>query len=527
MISRYLKKSINFILTSYIFIIAVIYPLFMTSGGYSSIGNDKYNFYRTATLAMLVLVLIFVILFWLCNKKESPGGTASKIMQVFPLNGLQSFIWTQWAAIIFLAIAAVSWFFSSYRTTAWQGAAGWFIGLETLLFMVFTYFLISFLWKYYENIWLFFLAGSGITFILGILNRFSFYLFEFDLMAPHFISTLGNINWGAGYFSVMWPVGVGLYLFSGKRYQRYSAGVYTFIAMSYGIVQGADSAFLSFGAVFFLLFIICLGQWEKYGASYLELIMAWCLTCQFMRLVRVILPTRFNYGAEGIGGFLTDSNLSIYLLLLVIIPYLLTKTKADFFFRFINNRLTKKIVIFVPIVAILIFTILIIVNTITPNGIGLTEMAVFTYNENWGSSRGATWNLGVELFIRMNPVQKLIGLGPDCFSEYLYSFPDLISLSNEYFGMQLLKNAHNETLTTLVNVGILGTLAYFSIFVTFFVRFVKQGKANAIMYIPAVCVFSYVIHNMVSFGQILNLPFIFIIMGIGENSKITSKVRTY
>jgi O-antigen ligase len=124
--------------------------------------------------------------------------------------------------------------------------------------------------------------------------------------------------------------------------------------------------------------------------------------------------------------------------------------------------------------------------------------------------------MGIELYARMKPWQWLFGIGPDCFAEYLYSFPDLAGLCLDYFGGQLLKNAHNEILTMLVNIGVVGTAAYLGIFVTMFARLLANGANRPLLYIPALCVFSYLLHNMVSFTQILNLPFVILVMAAGE-----------
>jgi hypothetical protein len=433
---------------------------------------------------------------------------------------------TQWVITLFALLTTASWFFSSYRAVAFSGSQGWFIGLETILFLCLLYFLIGFLWRYHGNIWLCFLAGSGIAFILGILNRFSVYPLKFELMAPNFISTLGNINWVAGYFSVLWPIGAGLYLFGEKKHWRYAAGIYSVVAMGLGIVQGSESVFLSLAAVFFVLLVICLGRWEKYGRAYLELVIGWCTVCQLVRLVRVIFPGRFNYAVDDIGGFLTSSSFSIYLLLIVFIPYLLAVWKAGFlklhreqFIRLClkNKWLFRRIIIAVPFALLLLFLFLMIVNTIAPDGIlGLGGSSLFNYGDDWGNGRGAIWNLSIELFTRMSPAEKLIGVGADCFAEFLYGFPDLAAFCRERFGSQVLRNAHSEILTAFINFGVLGTAAYYGIFITFVVRFMKEGKMTAMSYIPALCVVSYLVHNIVSFGQILSLPFLFIVMGIGE-----------
>jgi hypothetical protein len=278
--------------------------------------------------------------------------------------------------------------------------------------------------------------------------------------------------------------------------------------------------------VFYILLLICLGRWEKYGAAYLELLIGWCLSSQLMRLLRIVLPGRFNYGVPDIGGYLTSTSLTIYLLLLMIIPYLLTKRKNAKFLRLINNQRLKKLAVFIPIAAIIFFVLILIINTAIAGGIwGLAGSSIFTYSDDWGSSRGATFNMGVKLLSRMDLVQILFGVGPDCYAEFLYSFPDLVAISAERFGNHILKNSHNEMLTMLVNKGVIGAAAYLSIFISLFARLIKRGITEPLLYIPVISIFSYLIHNIVSFSQILSLPYIFMVMAIGESYFISGKLR--
>lgn len=85
-------------------------------------------------------------------------------------------------------------------------------------------------------------------------------------------------------------------------------------------------------------------------------------------------------------------------------------------------------------------------------------------------------------------------------------------------------------LTSLVNLGVLGTIAFVGIFVTFYIRCMKRGKEDYIAYIFAVCVVCYFTNNLVSFAQLYNIPYLFLLLGIGgaylrefENESITKK----
>jgi O-antigen ligase len=195
--------------------------------------------------------------------------------------------------------------------------------------------------------------------------------------------------------------------------------------------------------------------------------------------------------------------LTLYLLVPLVALYVLTKLGKGWFLRLMDARLFKSFAAFLPPMAVIALAVL----------YGTGGLA---FGDDLSSGRGMTWRMGLQLFARMGPLQRLFGVGPDCFAEYLYSFPDLAALCNEYFGAQILKNAHNEMLTMLVNVGFAGAAAYLGIYAAAFARLLKKGADRPLLYTPALCIISYLLHNMVSFTQILNLPFVLLIMAIGE-----------
>lgn len=104
---------------------------------------------------------------------------------------------------------------------------------------------------------------------------------------------------------------------------------------------------------------------------------------------------------------------------------------------------------------------------------------------------------------------------------YLYTLPDLAKSVIKQFDGARLTNAHNEWLTVLVNQGILGLICYGGIFTSAVFRYIYLAEKNCenskkYMYIFGISAFAYMIHNIVSFQQILSTPFIFLMMGMGE-----------
>ena len=120
------------------------------------------------------------------------------------------------------------------------------------------------------------------------------------------------------------------------------------------------------------------------------------------------------------------------------------------------------------------------------------------------------------MFREMSPVQKLFGVGADGFGAFAYATPKIQAGLYNYFGDSILTNAHCEILTNLINLGIVGTAVYISVFVTFVARCFKRGEVDAYACISALCVICYFVNNVISFAQVLSIPYLFLIMGMGE-----------
>lgn len=148
------------------------------------------------------------------------------------------------------------------------------------------------------------------------------------------------------------------------------------------------------------------------------------------------------------------------------------------------------------------------------------------FDMNWGNGRGASAYITYSILKSFNLRELLIGVGPDCFFSCICTNPELLALMNSYFTLPL-TNAHIEPLTLLVNTGFIGTIAYYSIFIMHILLIKKEDSSfdspsfiiHIITNVTAVC---YLLHNLVSFQQILNLPLVFIILGMCNINKIST-----
>lgn len=516
------KKAGNLFSTAYLLIIFAIYPLFMRQG-YADIGKDKYQFFLYFSLATLVILGLIAIDRGMLKFAEYRASGQIYLIDWDRISVTDLFV------MMYAVETFISYTFSDYRKEALWGTEGWYMGLMTQLILCALYFLISRMWDGKRTAWYLAVISSGMVCFIGILNRFSIYLSSMDNRPNNFLSTIGNINWFCGYLSVTAPIGICLFLFSQKAVIKCLTGIYTVIVFGVAFVQGADSAFLFMGALFYLLLWIAVTK-REWLRDWFLLLALWGFSAQGIRISRIISNTGYNYEANNLCGYLTTSNITLWIVMLGLLVYLYllyqsnrsklskdltTQVNKEDAKRKAQIKILHKIMGYGLAIGVGCWFLLALGNTLA--GIpGLGDKQAFLLNDNWGNGRGATFHAGIWTFSELPLVHKILGAGPDCFSAQAYALPELAAFLRSTFGTSRLTNAHNELLTCLVNNGLIGVMLYIGMFISFLVRCMKKGETQPILYMTAVCIFCYFIHNMVSFAQVLNFPFAILILAMGE-----------
>lgn len=516
---RLLKKVGNSFVTAYLLLIFGVYPFYMNQG-YVDIAEAKYQFFINCSLAAIGIFMLVSILMAMQDILCRLNRRKPYFIDWDNLSLTDLFV-MMYAVELF-----VSYSFSDFKEEALWGTEGWYMGLIPRLTLCALYFFISRLWNKSEIIWYICIAASGGVFVLGILDRFSVYLIPLEVRQSSFISTLGNINWFCGYLSVLAPVGICRFLFvesknlGGEnsfqyRWVKWTCGMYTIIVFMAGFCQGGDSIFLFFGTLFFLLLWTALKKREWFTDLVL-IISLWGFSAQAVRLLRVLLPEGYNYDTDNLCARLTDSDLTLIVGVTALVVYFMLKRKQRAAWLTKKNcESIHRCMVGLLISGGLIWFALAGFNTWF--GIsGLKQNSFFLLSEGWGNGRGTAFKAAVEMFRQMPVFHKLIGVGPDSFSAYAYSLPETAEKLRSVFGSSRLTNAHNELLTCLVNEGILGVFLILGIFVPFVRRCMRKGEEDTAFYIYSISIVCYFCHNMVSFAQVLNIPFLFLMLGMGE-----------
>lgn len=498
-------KISSYIITLYVFVMFCIYP-FYYENGYYNMGTAKCKFFLSVSVITFFVVSVAAIIDWIRYKKRSSA--------VFRLKKISI---TEKLLYVYMVIILLSYVFSDFKQNVLWGATDWYIGTIPLLLMSFLACFTTHVWE--EWVWLKYgcLLVSGIVFLLGICNRFSFYPIPIEPQNPGFISTLGNINWFCGYMSVVSPIGISLWILTEEKsykhkWQKWLLFLYVLVAFVAGFCQGSSSVFIWNAALFVALFWIAVKNTVRIKRWLLTVSM-WGMSGQFVRILKALFPEQYNYDTS----VFVDTGVTLVIALIAIFLYVVTRFswKEDSELSVVLQNGICRNIFAASVIGILLWMVLAVYNT--KIGIPyLIENSLFLLDENWGNGRGLILKAAFEVFENMSPIQKLFGVGADGFSAFAYSVPEVQTYLQYHFGDSILTNAHCEIITNLINLGILGTVAYIGVFATFVVRCIKKGEKQTCLYIPAVCVICYFANNLISFAQVLNIPFLFLILGIGE-----------
>lgn len=488
-----------------LFLLIVVFPYYAPNG-YVKLGVHKCDFFRTVGIGCFVLMLpaaIFLFAYQWKHRALKRLSATDKAMLLYAAAVILSYVCTEW------------------RKEALLGTEGWSMGLLSQLMFVAIYFGVSRFGEKTEICYAVFLAASFGVFLLGLLNRFSVYPFGMDPDAPAtFISTIGNINWFCGYWSVVFPIGLVLY-WSGKGeelWKKAALMIYVILGFTVGIVQGSSSGFLTLGAVLAVLLFM---SFEGDGRllRWLELVSLFAVSALLVGAVKQVFPMALNYQNE-IEEWVTQYQAGGSLFAVTAVCHAAC--------RYLHKKKQKSLKTaptggYQPAIAGVCLIGLMFAAVVVYGNIAHFEpeeassaTSFFQFSIYWGNGRGAAWMAGVRAFASMPLFRKFVGVGPDCFAGYAYGNPDIAAGLYFVFGTFRLTNVHNELLTVLVNTGICGFLSYAAVFVTALLRQFRAGKRDRLLTVSAVCIFAYAVHNMVSFQQVCSTPFVFVLMGTGE-----------
>ncbi|MBD5459907.1 MAG: hypothetical protein HDR26_03035 [Lachnospiraceae bacterium] len=503
---------------SWLYIIAAagIMPFYFTEG-YGYIGSDKAAFFRSVgfplAFAALAAACFYCIVTYMGNRKAFGATLKSRISA------------TDICMLCYLVSLIISYLLSEYQEHALLGSDTWPMGLLTHLALIASYFALS--RSFLGEKWLYalLLGVTTVVFALGLLNRYGIYPIQMDYAGPAFISTIGNVNWYCGYWSVLVCFSLLAYWnrTPGKtaKEMRLTAGfaLLSLIGLAAGITQGSDSGILALAAVYFALFCFSVDNPDKMQ-RFTELLFLFCLACLACLTVNKLFPDAVTFLSVPMQLLTNTIFPCVATPVSLAICLIVRQQNSD---GTCNTSAWEKIRTMVSAAAaagLALYLLTALLNTTLPQGVsGLYGNSLFTFSREWASSRGGTWSAGIKIWESQDLLHKIFGTGPDCMSEYLYSGrnTELLTAVREQFGNDRLLNAHGEWITVLANLGVFGLLSYACLIISFLRRTLKKGAENPMLYVLGFCVLCYTVNNIFSFQTMANVTQLFLLMGVGES----------
>ncbi len=491
---------LNLLCNFYIIILTVVLPLY-TEGTYRQIGDTKYLLFRNLSLLCLGLYLMVSTVEAVRGRLHTTetGAQRNRGIHLSGFSVMDVFVLLYGVSVLLSAL------FSSYTHTPWWGYREWYMGAVSQLLFVGIYFFVS---RCYDgkkySVVLAITAFLAVT-VSGILHRLGLdplgIMIKFntgDWEYSHMLSTIGNINWFCGYCSVALAFPLAAYLKMENKWLQGILYVVSVAGLFLLFVQGSDIGVLLTMAGLFICLLWGIKNPQIFRRTFL-LMAGLCLAIpSYGRLAA-------RMGEEALAAFPADSMgwnalkhpawwlagvgcAGIWCLL-----YWLGNRKWEAIRKYILWGILC-ILLFVVVGAAFIF-----------GGQPLDDM--------WGSGRGSLWKVTWQGFLQNDWLHRLVGVGPDCFAEYIYSEftgKDLLNLDGRW-NNAVYANAHNEWLNHLLNLGIMGAGCYLGIFVSGVWRYRRNLMGILVLGL-------YGLTSLTCFQQCLSTPLLFLVLGLCENS---------
>ncbi|MBE6686236.1 MAG: hypothetical protein E7591_03295 [Ruminococcaceae bacterium] len=464
-----------------IVLLLIFLPLYVENA-YFNVVEAKFRAFFISSM-IIVLPITFFLAYRLVKRKEYNKK---------PLD------LSEGALLGFAAVWLISCLLSERRNSSFWGNDGWYIGVFAVLMLTLLYFFLSRSLEYEQNIFIPVFAINVLIFILGILQ-----FARIDLFGLHenilekqyyqYISTLGNTNWVAGYLCLFIPMSFVFFLNAEDGFSYIFNLIFLIFAFSNLILSISDGAYIGLGfSAFFSIPFIFNDKLRSKRCLLLFMIF-------FAEAVLITLLPCFNGLFErisGISSFVLDLRISAPLLAFCVLTYILIS---------LSKREGKE---FRRVICIACEVLLLLIV------IGFFIYSVITFDDSFGSSRGAIWRVSFERFSDYSVKEKLIGIGPELLrGEYRE-----LQMSDRFKGLAIL-SSHSEPIQILLSSGIIGLALYLTVLAGVFKDIGRISEKSFAYFLP---ISAYFGQSFVNSATIVNLTLLCIIFSMYRISKKTT-----
>lgn len=512
------------ITSAFLLYMLVIYPLALHDH-YFDITYTKYTVFKVGVILFAVIwAMGLVIVLTGINAGGMKGRHAGGNVKVGTMDKLKAVICdgvygTDICMVLFFISGVMSFIMAEDNKNAFTGAQGRYCGLAFMILIFIMYIIVSARVSNMEKMWslisMVFVLVSSVTFIIAILQNIGFDPFKLldginRKQRNIYVSTFGNIDIFGSFICIALPLFMGLYVTEKSNIKRIVYGIGVFAGFMAFIPANADVVFAGVGAA--IIAVLFATVYMERVDRLFELVMLGSGGYLGMVLLRKLVGTN---GAK-ITGFNRLSEhpallviiFAVALFIRVIIQVYINENKDEIYINknksevYINKQKDRTgIKLIIVLAVVLISGIAVIIYGIKNN------LAMFDFNDKWGSYRGYIWRRVTGLYGELPFVQKIFGHGNESIRSLMDDrfYDEMLQVTGTVYD-----NAHNEYLQYLVTQGLFGMLSYGGVVVTAVIAGVKKIKKSPYILGLLLAVVSYGVQAIFNVNQCITTPYMFI-----------------
>lgn len=503
------------ITSAFLLYMLVIYPLALHDH-YFDITYTKYTVFKVGMILFAVIwAMGLVIVLTGINAGGMKGRHAGGNVKVGTMDKLKAVICdgvygTDICMVLFFISGVMSFIMAEDKKNAFTGAQGRYCGLAFMILIFIMYIIVSARVSNMEKMWslisMVFVLVSSVTFIIAILQNIGFDPFKLldginRKQRNIYVSTFGNIDIFGSFICIALPLFMGLYVTEKSNIKRIVYGIGVFAGFMAFIPANADVVFAGVGAA--VITVLFATVYMERVDRLFELVMLGSGGYLGMVLLRMLVGTNgakitgFNRLAEH--PALLVIIFAVVLFIRLIIQVYINKNKTEVYINKQKNGTGIKLIIALAVV--LISGIAVIIYGRKNN------LAMFDFNDKWGSYRGYIWRRVTGLYGELPFVQKIFGHGNESIRSLMDDrfYDEMLQVTGTVYD-----NAHNEYLQYLVTQGLLGMLSYVGVVVAAAIAGVKKIKKSPYILGLLLAVVSYGVQAIFNVNQCITTPYMFL-----------------
>ncbi len=512
------------ITSAFLLYMLVIYPLALHDH-YFDITYTKYTVFKVGVILFAVIwAMGLVIVLTGINAGGMKGRHAGGNVKVGTMDKLKAVICdgvygTDICMVLFFVSGVMSFIMAEDKKNAFTGAQGRYCGLAFMILIFIMYIIVSARVSNMEKMWslisMVFVLVSSVTFIIAILQNIGFDPFKLldginRKQRNIYVSTFGNIDIFGSFICIALPLFMGLYVTEKSNIKRIVYGIGVFAGFMAFIPANADVVFAGVGAA--IIAVLFATVYMERVDRLFELVMLGSGGYLGMVLLRMLVGTNgakitgFNRLAEH--PALLVIIFAVVLFIRLIIQVYINKNKTEIYINenksevYINKQKNGTgIKLIIALAVVLISGIAVIIYGRKNN------LAMFDFNDKWGSYRGYIWRRVTGLYGELPFVQKIFGHGNESIRSLMDDrfYDEMLQITGTVYD-----NAHNEYLQYLVTQGLFGMLSYGGVVVTAAIAGVKKIKKSPYILGLLLAVISYGVQAIFNVNQCITTPYMFL-----------------